>query len=156
MMLPYLLLLLAAANASAYSLQTSGHRRTQLLESYLNGPVPEPQPVVVPLSPHRRSLLQANVTSAQSLAAQDSPVQPKRAFKMAFYNKLDDSRSKSDQDYIMKELIPATAALLARSIRVCPPRTTPIHCAECADATVPRLLRTTHRHMPCQRACNWP
>eukprot|EP00892_Ulva_mutabilis_P009761 jgi/Ulvmu1/7157/UM034_0064.1 len=112
------LLLLASAQASAISLHTSGMRRRQLLEKYHGAPVPQHQTISVPLHSRLRSLQEADVTTGQALATQDEPEQSKRALRMAFYNRLDDSRSESEQSYIMDRLIPATAAILARSMRV--------------------------------------
>ena len=118
-MVPLLCILLVTAQASAAYLYTSGPRRTQLLERYLGAAVPPARTMPVSLQSSLRRLHEADVTSTQALAAQDEPEQPKRALKMAFYNRLDGTRSKSEKDYIMNKLIPATAAILARSMRVC-------------------------------------
>lgn len=42
----------------------------------------------------------------------------KRPLKLAFFNRLDSSRSATQQAYIMEKLLPATGAMLARSMRV--------------------------------------
>lgn len=146
-MLSLISLLLASAPASAASLQTGAARRRQLLESHLNGPVPRPLPVDAArgrprstLQPTLRSLQQAIVPTAQSLAAQDVPdlEAAKRPLRMAFYNRLDDTRSKTEQNYIMDTLIPATAAVLRRSMRVRLPGSppAPLAAATCTESEV--------------------
>eukprot|EP00892_Ulva_mutabilis_P008327 jgi/Ulvmu1/5867/UM025_0129.1 len=45
-------------------------------------------------------------------------VAPKRPLKIAFYDKLDASRTPAEHKYIIDELMPAAAAVLGRSIRI--------------------------------------
>jgi hypothetical protein len=42
----------------------------------------------------------------------------KRAFKLAFYDALDASRTPEEKDYILNKLMPATASELSKSMRV--------------------------------------
>jgi hypothetical protein len=48
----------------------------------------------------------------------EAPAGSLRPLRIAFYNRLDSSRSAREVEYVMKKLMPATAAMLSRSIRV--------------------------------------
>lgn len=45
-------------------------------------------------------------------------VAPKRPLKIAFYDRLDSSRTAAEHSYILDDLMPSAAAVLRRSIRV--------------------------------------
>lgn len=57
-------------------------------------------------------------TKPPELNAQLTDDAPLRGLRVAFYNRLDATRTPAEQDYIMNTLMPATATVLSRSIRV--------------------------------------
>lgn len=96
--------LVGIAQASGVSL-THAERRRRLL-----GAQPSRQQVETGLSK------QVAGTSVENVQDQDLP--SLRGLKVAFYEDLDPSRTPAERAYIMEKLMPATATVLSRSMRV--------------------------------------
>ena len=73
------------------------------------------------IATHRSQLLegQANVSEIETDPLQQAAVQhSSTGLKIKFFYRLDPTRSEAEVDYIMNKLMPSTATVLARSIRV--------------------------------------
>ena len=75
-------------------------------------------PVRIP--PHRSQLLaQADMPESETDPLQQAAVQQSSTgLRIHFFYNLDSTRSEADVDYVMNKLMPSTATVLARSIRV--------------------------------------
>jgi hypothetical protein len=109
MRLVLLMLLLPAYEAASHGRTSSAQRRRLLMEHTGAGRMLKKVAVSTELP-----------SGSKAGAAPISATAPrKRSFKMAFYDRLDSSRTQAEKDYIMNKLMPATASILGRSLRVC-------------------------------------
>jgi hypothetical protein len=61
----------------------------------------------------------SKLRGANLLHAQDTTfVGEKRALKIAYFDRMDSTRSAEEKEYVLQRLMPATASVLSRSIRV--------------------------------------
>jgi hypothetical protein len=105
--------LLATAQEHKGSLRTEARRR--LLEAHTGEYTPA-KLQLVDTAFLSSQLAQSTGTPAQN--GQSSNVPKLRGLRVAFYDRIDSSRTQAERDYIMNILMPATATVLARSMRV--------------------------------------
>lgn len=128
---PFLRLLLALclasiasiAQGSEFSITSEGRRR--LLEAHTGAPLPGTlKRVDTGLSSRLTGGTPGGTpgtgtgtgTPLESIQGQDQP--QLRGLRVAFYDRLDETRTLAERDYIMNKLMPATATVLSRSMRV--------------------------------------
>lgn len=108
--------LVQRGQGSAHSVTSEGRRR--LLEAHA-GPQQGPLTQVQTSLTHQLAGTTVPSPPVENVQDQDDP--GLRGLRLAFYDDLDPSRTDEERDYVMNKLMPATGAVLARSMRVSQP-----------------------------------
>ena len=94
-------------------------RRRRLLEQQTGGRKGPMAQVQTQLAHQLAGPTGTSPPAVENVQDQDAPAL--RGLRLAFYDDLDPSRSEAERDYVMNKLMPATGAVLARSMRVSQP-----------------------------------
>lgn len=113
-MLLQLLISCLVSSAQAYNFAFNRDGRRRLLEAYRGTDM-------LPATLKRVDMglsnqLAPDTPGVESIQQQDDA--ELRGLRVAFYDRLDETRTELERDYIMNKLMPATATMLSRSLRV--------------------------------------